>query len=242
MAVRGNRKFSWVMQRGQDMVATTMFGHDVQNWSDPDFARRILGRIRRLFQSTNVRFNTVLTMKADDKTWDSLRKYLGDQPRVRIANPRRGESPMFYVLLTHDPPENTGRLVYVARTLATNEEVFDLLQQHLVVDAEQDIVAGTRKFNKYSTNIEELKVHQNRRRSTTDPDWQVKAGSARAWKKYADDRGATSAILSDDKNQVIAKYPPGHDQTKFQLWPGVPSGDEVLENEEDATESEVTND
>ena len=49
-------------------------------------------------------------------------------------------------------------------------------------------------------------------------------------------------ILSYDKQRVVAQYPPGHDQNKFQFWLAPPSGREVFEDEEDESEFEVTND
>jgi len=85
-------------------------------------------------------------------------------------------------------------------------------------------------------------LQQNRRRLTTDPGWQVKAVEVRAWKEYAEERGAISVILSYDKQRVVAQYPPGHDQNKFQFWLAPPSGRDVFEDEEDESEFEVTND
>ena len=230
MAASRKRKYSFILRRGQMMIATAVIGHDVQNWDDPDFAMRIRGRIRRLFEATELKFNAVLTMKADERTWDSLRKYLGNQPRVRIANPRRGASPMFHVLLTKNPPEKMGRLVFSVRNLVTTDEVFDLLNEHLVVDAKEDINDGARKFHKYATNADVLKVHQNKRRSNPGSQWKVEAGSPKAWKKNAEQRGASSAELSEDENQLIVEFPPGYDQFKFRLYPGIPSGNEPLED------------
>ena len=219
------------------MEASLVYGHATQNWEDADYAARMRALIRYKFESTSLVFNTVLSMAADSKHWDSLRKHLGNQPRVRIANPRRGPSPVFYVLLAERPPDTLGRLKFDVASLTSRVEVIDLLNKTLVADKKIDITAHDSPFNKYSTNVEELKLHQNHRESDGNSEWKVFAGSPAAFGKYAQERGAEVKITKD-KKYMYAEFPKNHDQFKFQYWPAWPSGNEPLENE---PESEVTN-
>jgi hypothetical protein len=229
------RNYVYLKRFGATMEAYAIWGRKVQNWEDKSFAQRMKGRIFHMIEDSDLVFTSVITMAANAGKWDSMRKYLGNQPRIRVADPRRGESPTFHILITKPPPTKHGKLVFTSERFNTKEDVFSFLREHLVADSKSDIVEGIRPFNKYTTNVEHLKLFQNRRESDPPSPYQVSGGSPQEFAKYAEARGAEVQV-SDDGSSMVAEFPPDVDQFKMQYTVPWPSGNE------DDDESEVFND